>query len=195
MPGPGAEPMAPGKDADNESISADTLVRRVPIWVPWLAFALSLLGVGLSSYLTYDHFTGALPVCSDKGFVNCAAVTTSPESYFLGIPVAVMGLAFYVAMTVVNITPLWKVRARWLAWLRILMALSGIGFVFHLLWAELFDVKALCLWCTGVHITTFILFIVVMVTAPAMLAPSYDGDDSEFQDGALEDPDLDFEDA
>ena len=32
----------------------------------------------------------------ESGLVNCTKVTTSPQSYVFGIPVAVLGLAFYV---------------------------------------------------------------------------------------------------
>jgi uncharacterized membrane protein len=34
----------------------------------------------------------------------------------------------------------------------------GILFVLYLVWAELFRINAICLYCTGVHVITFILF-------------------------------------
>ena len=33
-------------------------------------------------------------VCTDADLINCEKVTTSAQSYFLGIPVAVLGLVF-----------------------------------------------------------------------------------------------------
>ena len=37
--------------------------------------------------------------------------------------------------------------------------------------AELFSIKAICLWCTGVHVTTFFLFVLVVVSFPLMSPP------------------------
>ena len=52
---------------------------------------------------------------------------------------------------------------------RIVFAVMGIGFVLWLVAAELLIIKSLCLWCTGVHLVTFALFIVIMLSVPAML--------------------------
>jgi uncharacterized membrane protein len=54
--------------------------------------------------------------------------------------------------------------------LRLIFAIAGIGFVLWLVTAELLIIKAICLWCTGVHLTTFALFVVTMLTVPTMLA-------------------------
>jgi len=51
---------------------------------------------------------------------------------------------------------------------RLALAVSGVCFVLYLLAAELFSIKAICLWCTGVHITTFLLFVLVMSSYPLM---------------------------
>ncbi len=141
----------------------------LPRWVPWLAFLLCLAGLGDAIYLTYDHFTGKLPICSAHGFVNCALVTTSAQSEIFGhIPVALLGLLFYVAMTAVNIPAVWQMVDRRIAWLRVGMAASGIGMVIYLLVVELYQLRAICLWCTGVHVVTFLLFILIVATAPLM---------------------------
>ena len=45
----------------------------------------------------------------------------------------------------------------------------GIGFVLYLVSAELLIIKAICIWCTGVHIVTFAQLLLVVATVPAML--------------------------
>jgi uncharacterized membrane protein len=35
----------------------------------------------------------------------------------------------------------------------------GLGTVVYLLYAELFEVDAICLWCTAVHVLTFAVFV------------------------------------
>jgi uncharacterized membrane protein len=157
----------------------------LPRWRPWAAFALSLIGFGISMYLTIDHFEGIAPICSSKGFVDCQLVTTSKYSYILGVPVSLLGLLFFTAMVGVNWPPLWRTPARWVAWGRLALSVSGICFVLYLLAAELFSIKAICLWCTGVHITTFLLFVLVMASFPLMSGRSHDlGDWAEDGDQA-----------
>lgn len=138
-----------------------------PRWWGLAATAVSLAGFGVALYLTVDHFTGTPPVCSATGIINCAKVTTSPQSSLAGVPVALLGLLFFAAMVVVNLPPMWHLDSRrraWLAWARLVMAVAGMGFVIWLLYAELFLVKAICLWCTGVHVLTFVLFVLVVAT-------------------------------
>jgi len=149
-PPAGREPAAP----------AAPQVRAVPLWFQLTTWVLALAGLGVSIYLTVAHFTSPrILVCSEKGFVNCAAVTTSPESMVFGIfPVAVLGLAFYVFMAAV--TSPWAWRATWPAirWTRFGSVIVGMVFVLYLLYTELFTLNAICLFCTVVHIITFLLF-------------------------------------
>jgi uncharacterized membrane protein len=51
---------------------------------------------------------------------------------------------------------------------RLVLVASGICFVLYLLAAELFSIKAICLWCTGVHLTTLLLFILIVASFPLM---------------------------
>lgn len=146
-----------------------------PPWAGWLAFVLSLAGLGDSSYLTYEHFADQIPPCPTHGLISCLKVTNSPESHVFGIPVALLGLVYYVVVTAINLPPLWRLWDRRIHWARLGLAVMGIGMVIYLLVAELFLIKAICLWCTGVHIVTFLLFVLVVSFAPAMLAAAGGG--------------------
>ena len=141
-------------------------------WWGWTAFVLSVAGFGVSLYLTIDHFTGSLPICSASGIVDCTKVTTSPESEIFGVfPVSLLGLLFFTGMVMLNVPRLWRWGGRfgrWLSFARLAMVVVGIGMVLYLLAAELFSIKAICLWCTGIHIVTFLLFVLVMATFPTM---------------------------
>jgi uncharacterized membrane protein len=39
----------------------------------------------------------------------------------------------------------------------------------YLVYTELFTLDAICLWCTSVHVITFLLFALVVVSATASL--------------------------
>lgn len=144
-------------------------LQRVPTWAQLTTFALSLLGLGLSIYLTITHFDKQLLACSSTGFIDCAKVTTSGESRFLGIPVAFLGLGTYLVMAVINSPWVWRAKARWLHVARFAFAWVSMGFVLWLLYAEFVIIKSICIYCTCVHVTTFALLIVLTIVSPNQL--------------------------
>src|SRR6266567_589486 len=96
--GPSAGKVRPGPAVQDSRPATAESQPLAPRWLQLTTLILSVFGLGVSVYLTIAHYTtSAVLACSDKGFVNCAKVTTSAESVVLGIfPVAVLGLAFYV---------------------------------------------------------------------------------------------------
>ncbi len=143
---------------------------RVPPWAVYLSWALSLLGLALSTYLTIGHFESkTFLACPDSGLINCAKVTTSPQSYAFGIPVAVLGLANFVVLVILNSPWLWRARNYWVHVARFALVVISMGFVLWLLYAELLIINNICLYCTGVHVVTFALFVVVIRVVPEQL--------------------------
>ena len=132
---------------------------RIPAGMPALGFALA--GLAASTYLTVEHYTGSTELaCPENATINCAKVTTSSWSRFAGIPVSVLGLAYFVAMTLLVLPQAW--RRHMLDPIRVLGVTAGIAMVIYLIWAELFRIDAICLWCTAVHICTLGLFVAVL---------------------------------
>src|SRR6478609_8979441 len=147
----------------------DKTAERGP--APWLqiaTFVLALAGLGVSIYLTIAHFTeSALAGCSESGTINCTKVTTSPQSYVFGIPVAVLGLAFFVFLVAIMSPWAWQARRREVHMLRIASMVVGIGMVIYLVYAEFIIIGAICLYCTSVHIITFLMFVLTAFGAAA----------------------------
>jgi uncharacterized membrane protein len=142
-----------------------------PPWVAPATFVLALAGMAVAAYLTIVHYTSPkLLVCSASGVVNCEQVTTSSESMILGIPVALLGLVWFVAVSVLCSPWAWGSGSRRIELSRIGAVVAGMGFVLWLLYAELYRIRAICLWCTVVHLIAFALFILVLLygraTAP-----------------------------
>ena len=138
-----------------------------PLWLQLTSLALAIGGLGVSVYLTIEHFTGSTTLaCSDNGLVNCLAVTKSSQSMVFGVfPVAVLGLAFYVFMVAATTPWAWRSRRREIALARFGSVIVGVGFILYLIYVELIQVKAICLWCTSVHVITFLLFVIVAFAA------------------------------
>jgi uncharacterized membrane protein len=163
--GQATRPVRQGQAA----VPATPATRAVPLWFQLTTWLLALAGLGVSIYLTIAHYISpALLICAEKGLINCAAVTTSPESVVFGIfPVAVLGLAFYVLMAA--ITSPWAWRASWpvIRWVRLGSVAVGMVFVLYLVYTELITLNAICLWCTSVHVITFLLFGLIVFSAAA----------------------------
>lgn len=130
---------------------------------PWLiSFPLTLLGLADASYLTYTHFHPAALVCHASGHINCELVTQSKYSELFGhIPVAVTGLIYFVIITALCSPWVWRIRDIRLDRLRLLLLVGGMGTVVYLVTAEA-RLKAICLYCTGIHIVTFFTFLTVL---------------------------------
>jgi uncharacterized membrane protein len=155
--------------ADLEASATTT----VPLWFQLVTWVLSLAGLGVSIYLTIAHFTDKpLAGCSESGLVNCTKVTTSPQSYVFGIPVAVLGLAFFVAAVALMSPWGWRSARREVALIRIASLVVAMGFVLYLLYAELFTIGSICLYCTSVHAITFLLFVLTIFAAAAWGLPA-----------------------
>ncbi len=147
-------------------------------WQPIATLLLSIAGLGVSIYLTITHFDKVALVCSDNGAINCAKVTSSPQSVIFGIPVAMLGLLFFVPMIVLCLPAAWRSTDRRIHLARLILSITGVGLVVYLLIAELFIIKAICLWCSSVHIVTFALFVIIVTASPLVLDQTY-ADDHE----------------
>ena len=147
----------------------------VPRWLPIASLTLAAIGLALAAYLTYEHYTASSTLaCSDKGVLNCLQVTTSAQSKVFGIPVALLGLLFFVAMLPACLPVAWRSSAPWLRYGRIVAGVVGVGFVFYLIYSELFTIGKLCLYCTGVHIVTIALFAVILFGQASISTPDHD---------------------
>ncbi len=125
------------------------------------ALAPALLGLAISIYLTVEHYTAATTLaCPDSGAINCAKVTTSSYAHVAGVPVALAGALYFLVMVGLLSPPAWAmpgVRP-------VRLAAAGIGMtaVIYLVWAELFRIDAICLWCTAVHVCTTAMLVGVV---------------------------------
>jgi uncharacterized membrane protein len=139
-----------------------------PGWLQYVSFVLAIIGLGVSVYETWAHFNGNhLAGCptGGGGTFNCEAVITSPQSMVFGvIPVAILGLAFYVVAIPLFSPWAWRLPWRQVHLLRLGSMIVGMGFVVYLIYAEL-QIGSICEYCTGVHVVTFLLFCITVFSA------------------------------
>ncbi|MEU4830078.1 vitamin K epoxide reductase family protein [Streptosporangium sp. NPDC023615] len=124
---------------------------------------LVIAGAAVSAYLTVDHYSQEVSlVCAENARIDCAAVTSSEFSTLFGVPLPLLGLAFFLGFGAL-VTP-WALRSAHpaLRWGRLGVAGGGVLFVVYLVAAELIVLGKFCLWCTAVHVTTLLLFGLVL---------------------------------
>jgi len=147
-------------------------------WPAVVGSVMSLAGLGVSAYLTYAHYAAhATLACPESSIVNCEKVTSSSYSSMFGIPVVLLGLAFFAAMLALQSPAAWRAASRAVKAARLGAVTVGVPMVFWLVYAELFRLRAICLWCTAVHVLTLALF------ATTVWAAATEIDEAEYDEG------------
>ena len=127
--------------------------------ISWLIPLLSVIGIGVATYLTYVEASGTEAVCGPVG--DCNTVQESKYAFLFGIiPVGAIGLVGYVGIILA-----WMVarfgKGNLVQWSKVaLLGMSVIGtfFSIYLTFLEPFVIGATCAWC----IITAIIITVLM---------------------------------
>ena len=139
-------------------------------WRPVVTLALCAIGLGVSVYTLWIHYQPSALACISAGPIDCQAVLTSAQSVVMSIPVPYFGIVFFLSMGVLCLPAAWRTSAVWVHGLRLAGAIVGIASVIYLVSTELFTVKKICLWCSGVHLVAFALFIIIVTASPGLMA-------------------------
>jgi uncharacterized membrane protein len=75
-----------------------------------------------------------------------------------GVPVALGGLLYFVAMLPLQLPRAWRSPSAALRHARLAWSLVGVAAVLWLVYVELFRLDAICLYCTAVHVVTIALY-------------------------------------
>jgi uncharacterized membrane protein len=164
------------------SVTSDEQVARQRSLVPALAVLLQLvplviafIGMGISAYLSYVHFSGVPVYCQGSG--GCHTVQASEYATLLTVPVALIGFILYACIFAAGLVTLrgtgWPAQVT--PFLVFGMALTGVMYSAYLTWLELYRIYAICSWC----VTSACLLTVLFAAATAEILVS----------GRLRDPD------
>jgi uncharacterized membrane protein len=110
----------------------------------------ALGGLAIAGYLLAVRLLGDAPACGPvKG---CDTVAASEYATVLGLPVALYGVGFSVALVVAAIG-WWRRADRRVLHAAYGLGLVGIAAVAYLTYLELFVIEAICIWCVTYAIT------------------------------------------
>src|SRR3954452_17919995 len=113
---------------------------------------LTVIGIGLASYLTYIHYANVKPLCG-RGGGTCLKVQTSEYSKLAGVPVALIGLIGYILILGTLLAP---DEERW-RFATVALTLGGFGFSAYLTYREVISLEAICEYCVGSAVLMTIL--------------------------------------
>lgn len=133
---------------------------HLPKWLIWSFIIISFLGFLDASYLTIAHYTGLALRCSV--FTGCEQVTTSPYSVIFGVPLALLGMFYYLTMLLLTFFYFDSKKEslpKLIAWLSCAGFLATIWFVY----LQLFVIKAICEYCMISATTSTLLFILGLI--------------------------------
>lgn len=144
--------------------------KSLPYAKTWAVPALALVGLGIAAYLSYVEIAHVEALCGPIG--GCNVVQSSPYARILGIPVAVLGVIYYLTVGVVWAGQRSPSR-RWAN--RSVLGLLGLTFFgtlfsIYLTFLEIFIVQAICTWCLGSAVAATVLMLLVVV--PVARSPS-----------------------
>jgi uncharacterized membrane protein len=121
---------------------------------------IAFVGMGMSAYLSYVHFSGLPVYCSESG--GCETVQSSEYSKLVGIPVALLGFLLYASIFAAAVVTVfgkgWPAQIA--PFLVFSLGLFGVLYSAYLTWLELYRIYALCAWCVASACVLTVLFAV-----------------------------------
>jgi uncharacterized membrane protein len=129
----------------------------------------ALAGLALAGYLTWVHYDEGALVCTAGG--GCETVQRSAYAELAGIPVALLGVAFYAGVLGLLAWDAPAARTACAA-----LAVAGVAFAAYLVALQLFVIDATCVWClVNDLVLTPALAIVAVTRARRLTSSALDG--------------------
>ena len=132
------------------------LSHNPPRWLSWLFVGVSFLGFLDAGYLTANHYLGIPLVCSL--LQGCERVTASPYSIMFGVPVALLGVLYYLTIFIFSVWYIDSGRAEALFTMAKL-SIFGMAAALWFVSVQLFILHAICLYCMFSALTSTTLFL------------------------------------
>ncbi len=156
-------------DVSAELRSADESTRLgLANWELSAITVASVVGLGISLYLTAAHYEQVPLACSVSSLIDCGSVTHSAYSEVgaTSFPISALGAIWFVLVGTLAVartsSAAW--REAWAALVgQSLLAASGLVYVLYLVYAEIVQLHRICEWCTGVHLITVLVFLLTIV--------------------------------
>ena len=128
----------------NLNLSSTTLSPNKAKVIAIAFLIVSFIGFLDSSYLTVQHYRGEPPSCAI--FTGCETVASSKYAVVGPIPLALLGLLYYLAIFILTVAYFDTKKERLLL-LAALLTIAGFLASLYFVYLQLFVIKAICLYC------------------------------------------------
>jgi len=132
-----------------------------------LLMAFAALGLGAASASSYVHYhlltdPGYSSFCDVNATVNCTQAYLSSYGSFLGVPVALFGVFFFILVLLlagVGGRASSPARDAIPAYV-FAMSTAGLAFILYLAWASYVQLKTFCMLCAVTYVSVIAIFII-----------------------------------
>jgi uncharacterized membrane protein len=122
--------------------------------------ALDTFGLVVASYLSIVELSGNVPVCGPLH--GCEEVAKSEYAWIGPIPVAVFGVGLSLILLAAALG-WWKTGDRRLLALHYGLSLLGVTFEAWFMFAQVFLIQAVCVWCTAYGVSLILRFVIALI--------------------------------
>ena len=122
--------------------------------------ALDTFGLVVATYLATVELSGNVPVCGPVS--GCEEVSQSEYAWIGPIPVAVFGVGLSLILLAAALG-WWKTGDRRLLAVHYGLSLLGVTFEAWFMFAQVFLIEAVCVWCTAYGISLILRFLIALI--------------------------------
>ena len=131
----------------------------IPKGAAILVLIAGFIGFADATYLSVLHFTNQIPNCFVLG--GCELVTTSKYAVIAGVPMALLGAIYYLAVFVLSVAYL---DSRKIVLMKIIGGFSVLSFLMSvtLVYLQLFVIHSICPYCMLSALTSTTIFVTML---------------------------------
>lgn len=122
----------------------------------------AIVGFTASLWGYYSYSRGSeTPICRPGGKADCLAVYSIPQAWILGFHLSSIAPYYYgltLVLALISTTTWWEPALRILA----ITQWSGLLMVPYLVYLELFIARAICIYCTIMHVSTLAIALLTL---------------------------------
>lgn len=122
----------------------------------YAALLLGFLGFLDAAYLTILHYQHTIPPCTVTN--GCETVLTSSFSTIYGVPIALPGVGFYLAIIALSLLLLTNFKKIWVK-LLLALSISGVLVSLILVYVQFGIIGAWCQYCVVSEVLMFLIFV------------------------------------
>ena len=135
-----------------------------------------IAGIAISAYLTVVHYSALPLVCTTSGIISCERVLSSPYSVIAGsgLPTSAAGIAWFSVSAGLAVAQLAGRQSPAIVRWHLLWSALGLATVVYLVFLEIVQLGALCIWCSSAHALVVMTFLIALTRVQAVAAATGD---------------------